>query len=277
MSLAEPNLATIRREIDSIDDSIHDLIMRRTSLIEQIRAAKVGGDFYRPAREAEIVRRLIARHKGPFPKFSLVRMWREMMAAITRLQGPFSIAAFVADQEPGYWDVARSHFGVTVDIVVHQTPRSVLSAVRERTATVGLLPMPEEGEADPWWSGLGSATDPMFIIAKLPFAPIGARGDPRALLVGLVRQEKSGDDHSFLLVETAEPVSRARLTDALHESKLHPVALTARQTPPQFLVEIGDFVSPDDPRVAALAKILGGSVTPVGGFASPLAAAVLGK
>jgi chorismate mutase len=41
MSPAEPNLATIRREIDSIDDSIHDLIMRRTSLIEQIRAAKV--------------------------------------------------------------------------------------------------------------------------------------------------------------------------------------------------------------------------------------------
>ena len=129
MNPAEPNLATIRREIDSIDDSIHDLVMRRTGLIEQIRAAKAGNDFYRPAREAEIIRRLIARHKGPFPRFSLVRMWREMMAAITRLQGPFSIAAFVAD-EPGYWDLARSHFGVTVDIVAHQTARSVLSAVR---------------------------------------------------------------------------------------------------------------------------------------------------
>ena len=276
MSLAEPNLATIRREIDSIDDAIHDLIMRRTSLIEQIRAAKVGGDFYRPAREAEIVRRLIARHKGPFPKFSLVRMWREMMAAITRLQGPFSIAAFVAD-EPGYWDLARSHFGVTVDIVAYQTARSVLSAVRERTATVGLLPMPEEGEADPWWSGLGSATDPLFIMAKLPFAPIGARGDPHALLVGLVAQEKSSDDHSFLLVETAEPVSRARLTEALNGSKLRPVALTARQFPPQFLVEVGEFVAPDDPRVAMLAKLLGGAATPVGGFASPLATAVLAK
>jgi hypothetical protein len=199
-----------------------------------------------------------------------------MMAAITRLQGPFSIAAFVAD-EPGYWDLARSHFGVTVDIVAHQTPRSVLSAVRERTATVGLLPMPEEGEADPWWSGLGSATDPLFIMAKLPFAPIGARGDPHALLVGLVPQEKSSDDHSFLLIETAEPVSRARLTEALRASKLRPVALTARQTPPQFLAEIDEFLAADDQRAAALAKLLGGAVTPVGGFASPLAAAVLGK
>src|SRR5512146_3039883 len=105
MSPPEPNLATIRREIDSIDDSIHDLIMRRTGLVERIRAAKTGDGFYRPAREAEIVRRLMARHSGSFPKISLARMWREMMAAITRLQGPFSVAAFVSNDRPGYWDL----------------------------------------------------------------------------------------------------------------------------------------------------------------------------
>lgn len=275
MNPPEPNLATIRREINSIDNSIHDLIMRRTGLVERIRAAKTGDGFYRPAREAEIVRRLMARHSGSFPKISLARMWREMMAAITRLQGPFSVAAFVSDDKPGYWDLARGHFGVTVEIAAHQTKRSVMSAVRERTATVGLLPVPEEGETDPWWPDLGGTTNPLFIVGKLPFVPIGARGDPHALVVGRMAQEKSGDDHSFLLIETTQEVSRARLTEALRKCKLPVIAFTGRTKPPQFLAEIDDFVPTADPRLAALAKAAGVTATPVGGFATPLAAAKL--
>lgn len=266
----EPTLATIRREIDSIDDSIHDLIMRRTGLVERIRAAKAGDDgFYRPAREAEIVRRLLARHAGPFPKIALARIWREMMAAITGLQGPFSIATCIDPDRPGYWDLARSHFGVTVEIAAHQTARSVLAAVRERAATVGLLPMPEDGEADPWWAELGGVAEPLFVVAKLPFVPAGVRGDAGALVVGCLAHEKSGDDHSFLQVETTEGVSRDRVATELRAAGLPVTALTGRSTPRQFLVEVADFVAAGDKRLRARG-LAGIKAVPVGGFATPL-------
>lgn len=272
----KPSLATIRREIDSIDDSIHDLIMRRTDLVERIRAAKAGDDgFYRPSREAEIVRRLLARHSGPFPKLSLARIWREMMSAITGLQGPFSVATCIDPDRPGYWDLARSHFGVTVQIAAHQTARSVLAAVRERAATVGLLPMPEDGEADPWWAELGGATEPLYVIAKLPFVPAGVRGNAGALVVGRIAHEKSGDDHSFLQVETTEDVSRDRVATELRAAGLPVTALTGRGTPRQFLAEVADFVPARDPRLAA-PGLAGIKAVPVGGFATPLAAATLG-
>ena len=55
-----------RREIDRIDDAIHGLLMDRTAKVEKIRKLKNGGNgraggFLRPTREAEVLRRLVAR------------------------------------------------------------------------------------------------------------------------------------------------------------------------------------------------------------------------
>ena len=85
----EISLADLRREIDKIDTSLHDLVMLRAELVKEIRKLKAGdgGVFYRPGREAQVMRRLIGRHTGAFPKTVLIRMWREMMGALVRLQG----------------------------------------------------------------------------------------------------------------------------------------------------------------------------------------------
>src|SRR3546814_7390778 len=69
MSDNTPSLDDLRRQIDYIDDAIHDLLMRRPDLGRQIgRATGQGGVFIRPGREARVLRRLVARHTGPFPK-----------------------------------------------------------------------------------------------------------------------------------------------------------------------------------------------------------------
>ena len=92
MSETPKSLEDLRRDIDAVDDAIHDLIMRRTALVHAVRATKSDGLALRPGREAVILRRLLARHRGAFPRPVLVRIWRELMGAMVRLQGPFSVA-----------------------------------------------------------------------------------------------------------------------------------------------------------------------------------------
>jgi chorismate mutase-like protein len=108
-----PSLDALRREIDEIDIAVHDLLMRRTSLGEKIGEVKGEGTaFIRPGREAQILRRLIARHSGPFPKVVVVRVWREIISALAALQGSFAVAVYVpAGAGEGLRALARAHYG----------------------------------------------------------------------------------------------------------------------------------------------------------------------
>jgi hypothetical protein len=93
------------------------------------------------------------------------------------------------------------------------------------------------------------------------------RGAVEGLAIAKVLQEPSGDDHSFVILETTEGMSRTRLTSALKAAGLPVVALYRRGKPPVFLAEIADFVAEDDARLDSLAGI---SARAVGGFAVPL-------
>src|SRR3546814_9754785 len=88
MTKPKESLEDLRREIDTIDTRLHDLIMQRAALAGRISAAKGEASMasIRPAREAEIMRRLAARHAGEFPRAALARIWRELISAITRIQ-----------------------------------------------------------------------------------------------------------------------------------------------------------------------------------------------
>jgi chorismate mutase/prephenate dehydratase len=79
MTGPDKQLAALRAEIDAIDSQLHDLLMRRTDLAVQVGEVKArvqplggtpadGSKFIRPAREALILRRLVARHQGKLPK-----------------------------------------------------------------------------------------------------------------------------------------------------------------------------------------------------------------
>ena len=147
MSAAQNPLSELRRQIDEIDTALHDLIMRRTEVVQEIAAVKGrtnGAAFHLPGREAEVIRRLVRRHKGPFPKPALVRIWREMISALIRLQGPFAVAVYAPDDRLAYWDLARDHYGALTPIVAHASTGQVVSAVTEGAAAIGVLPMPEQ-------------------------------------------------------------------------------------------------------------------------------------
>ena len=133
-----PSIDSLRQEIDAIDTELHGLIRRRAEVVGQISATKpAGGLALRPGREAQVLRKRLATHDGQFPPGAVYRMWREMMSAFTLIQTPgLKIAICRPADQPGYWDLARDHFGCQIPFVAHDTPAQVLAAVQ--LAVLGL-------------------------------------------------------------------------------------------------------------------------------------------
>src|SRR4249919_307583 len=117
---ADPSLAGLRAEIDRIDESMHRLLMQRGEIIDRLIAVKKteeSGSAFRPAREAEMMRRLVARHKGILPLDTAESILRVIIATFTYIQAPFRLHADISTGEAAMRDSARFHFGFTVPFV----------------------------------------------------------------------------------------------------------------------------------------------------------------
>ena len=282
MTTDQDKLQALRREIDVIDDSIHDLIMERTRIVEKVRTAKKNDRIkIRPAREAEILYRLVARHNGAFPKRELARIWRELIIATLRYEGPFSVAVLTPEDEPEFWDLARDQYGTFTPMTRHVSTRGVVEAVQNGNATVGILPLPQPDDTEHWWRLLVSeAPEAPKIIARLPFisGSNSRNADAEALAICNVGQEVTGRDRSFLAVEAAEDIGFKTIENALSQAGFsavfnqvwHDLDRPAAWT---YLVEVLGFLNSDGHRIVRFKDGLGqqaNRVIHLGGYATPL-------
>ncbi len=284
MSSTPSDLADLRRRIDEIDDRLHDSLVERAEIVSRVAISKKGGDvaFYQPAREAQILRRLAARHRGMLPFATVVQIWRELLAATVRLETPFAVAVFAPAEAQGFWDLARDHYGSLTPMSPCRSIGQVIGAVCEGRAAVGILPMPQVGDADPWWRHLLSPDgDAPRVIARLPF---GARGNARsgadALAIGRGAQQETGADRTFFAVEAAADISRPRFLESLADSDLACTFFTAWEHGDRAvnLIELDGFVPLSDPHLACFRRQLGAALhrlVPFGGYALPMPAAAL--
>ena len=277
------DLKGLRRRLDEIDDKLQDLLIDRAEIVSLVAASKKDGNqpAFQPAREAEIIRRLVGRHRGAFPVATLVRMWREMLAATVRLQSPFSVAVFAPADRPGFWDLARDHYGSNTPMSACDTVDQVIHAVSGGTGSVGVLPLPKAGEPDPWWPHLLSTDDNApRVVARLPF---GARGNARAvtdaLAIGRGGQQESGLDRTFFGAECSAAISRPRISELL--LTVGPgctfIACSGRGKA-VYLIEIEGFVAISDRRLEGFRSELGAGLErllPLGGYAVPLLSSAL--
>ncbi len=166
-----PSLPELRREIDRIDQAMHGLLMERGEIIDRLIAAKQTqetGSAFRPAREAEMMRRLVERHRGILPLDTVESIWRVIISAFTYVQAPFSIHADLSAGDAAMRDSARFHFGFTVPFIPHMGAASVVAAVSGSKGDLGLVPASIMAGAGAWWSALEFESAPK-IIARLPF------------------------------------------------------------------------------------------------------------
>jgi hypothetical protein len=165
-------------------------------------------------------------------------------------------------------------------MMAYQSIGQVIRAVSDGLATVGILPIPEEDDRDPWWRSIVSSDESTpRILARLPFA---GRGNARseggdALVVGSGALEPTGDDRSLVVVETHGDISRARIFAELGIANLACTFFASIESGPGTklnLLEINDFVAADDSRLARFRVQVGSAVVRVvmlGCYAAPLA------
>jgi chorismate mutase len=164
------SLAELRSEIDRIDAAMHRLLMERGEIIERLIEAKrtrESGSAFRPAREAEMMRRLIERHRGILPLDTAEGIWRVIIATFTYVQAPYAVHADISFDEFAMRDSARFHFGFTVPLVSHTGAAAAVAAVASSAGDLALVPAAVAG-ASAWWPSLEGANEPK-IIARLPF------------------------------------------------------------------------------------------------------------
>lgn len=167
-----PSLADLRKEIDRLDEAMHQLLMERGEIIDRLievkRSQETTGSAFRPAREAEMMRRLVQRHKGILPLDTVESIWRVIIATFTFAQSPFSVHADLSAGDALMRDSARFHFGFTVPFVGHMGASGVVAAVSASKGDLGLVPALAVPGAGAWWSALEFDAAPK-IIARLPF------------------------------------------------------------------------------------------------------------
>jgi chorismate mutase len=188
-----PSLADLRRDIDRIDEGMHRLLMERGDIIDRLIAVKKSqetGSAFRPAREADMMRRLVRRHKGILPLDTAESIWRVIIATFTFVQSPFSVHADLSVGDAAMRDSARFHFGFTVPLIAHMGAAGVVAAVAQSKGDLGLVPaFALAGSSGAWWTALEFDAAPK-IIARLPFVE---RADHPAALPVFVISRAAAD------------------------------------------------------------------------------------
>ena len=145
--------------------------MERGEIIDRLIAVKQTqetGSAFRPAREADMMRRLVDRHRGILPLDTAEGIWRVIISTFTYVQAPFSVHADLSAGDALVRDTARFHFGFTVPFVAHMGASAVVAAVSDSKGDLGLVPAFAVAGAGAWWNALEFDSAPK-VIARLPF------------------------------------------------------------------------------------------------------------
>ncbi|MEM6780419.1 MAG: chorismate mutase [Pseudomonadota bacterium] len=281
-SYSSKNLDDIRKRIDTLDNSIHDMLMERAELVLKIGAEKRKNNIQivQPAREARMIRRLLSRHKGVLPEMAVVRIWRELVGAVSLLQTGLKVAVAVEDEEHHLWDLAKDYFGSCLPFQKSGSTLSAIAAVRDGRATFAVVPWPCDSEDHPWWEQLreDGHKGPMRISIRLPHGddPEKINPDHKGLVVSQTGFDSSDDDRSFLLVECDSTLSRGKVIELAKEAGFETRSIFTKRMALEFepslhFMEVDGYVDDENAQTHEFQGLLGteAKVSAVGGYPVP--------
>ena len=159
------NIQELRKKIDELDDKLLDLLNERAEIVIDIgnikKTAKL--DFHSPSREQEILQRLTARNKGPFPQDTLKAVYREILASSLSLERPLKVA-YLGPRATFTHMAGMQQFGLAAQYVPVENIRDVFNEVERGRADYGVVPIENSTE------GVVNYTLDMFIDSDLKIA-----------------------------------------------------------------------------------------------------------
>lgn len=144
-----PELGRIRARIDEVDAALQELLSERAQLAQRVGISKHSDgrtvDFYRPEREAEVLRAAIARNKGPLRDEEILRLFREIMSACLAQQEPLKVA-FLGPEGTFTQQAVFKQFGHSVRALALPTIEDVFHEVEAGSADFGIVPIENSTE-----------------------------------------------------------------------------------------------------------------------------------
>src|SRR5213082_2864393 len=144
------DLEEARGRIDAVDEKIQALINERARLAQQVGISKTSGartvDFYRPEREAQVLRQAQARNTGPLRDAEILRLFREIMSACLAQQEPLKVA-FLGPEGTFTQTAVLNHFGHSVRALPLASIDEVFHEVESGSADFGVVPIENSTEA----------------------------------------------------------------------------------------------------------------------------------
>ncbi|HEY7765359.1 MAG TPA: chorismate mutase [Aestuariivirgaceae bacterium] len=192
------SLQKIRSEIDAVDEAMLKLLARRFAAIDLIKEWKrqdptKSASPVRPAREAEILRRLLALNQGPVPSDLVVRLWRSIIAAATREQGEITVhVAKEAAQDQALRDAARDHFGFLA-FEEQAGADQLTKRLADEPQDIGVVST-RSGWIEPLLRHRA-----VRVMGTLPLLR-SKREAPLLLILGQARPEPTGDDETLIAI-----------------------------------------------------------------------------
>jgi len=238
------SLDAVRARIDAIDAELLRLVDARAAIAGEVaRAKQAAGDgdkfALRPAREAMLLRKLIAgSSQGAEPALT-VRLWREFISYSLATQGPFHLAVWGGAEPARAVELARLRFGGAPSLRQVAKPEDALAAAKT-PGGVGVLALAQGGA---WWGRL-LAQPRLVVFSALPC--LAEWGQMSALAVAEVEVEPSGDDETFWVTDAPEPA--AKIVDSLSRDGV--AAELIAETGGLKLFLLSGFYQRDDQRLA---------------------------
>ena len=162
-----PDLVEIRKRINEVDERIQVLINERATMAQKVGVAKgklaSAVDYYRPEREAEVLRGVLARNEGPMRDAEMLRLFREIMSACLAQQEPLKIG-FLGPEGTFTQTAVFKHFGHSVRALPFHSIDEVFQEVECGAADFGVVPIENSTE------GSVNNTLDMFLTSPLKIA-----------------------------------------------------------------------------------------------------------
>lgn len=147
MSHAGDTLTKIRQQIDLVDVKLLELLNERARLAQLVADHKrsVGGSFYRPTRERELIDRLQEQNPGPFPQSAIRPVFQEIVSACLSLEEGLRVA-YLGPPATFTHQAVRRHFGTSALAVPCASIAAVFAEVERGGSAFGVVPVENSTE-----------------------------------------------------------------------------------------------------------------------------------
>ncbi len=150
--MSEQELQALRVRIDSLDEKILELISQRARCAQDVGRIKMqslaeGEEaiFYRPEREAQVLKRIMELNKGPLGNEEMARLFREVMSTCLALEQPLKVA-YLGPEGTFSQAAALKHFGQAVISKPMAAIDEIFREVAAGAVSFGVVPVENSTE-----------------------------------------------------------------------------------------------------------------------------------